>query len=296
MEIFQDISKNRLLYKRNIIPIIIDDDDVVWFSAREIAIALGYKKTKDAPRNAIRTHVNKRDKKQLHAIKTTNKRGHPHSLYINESGLYRLIIRSRLKTAEKFSDWVTHEVLPSIRKYGKYKLIEEHKKELHSVFDLLNFLEHENKKLKADQCKTKYPDGGIVYVIDYSSTHEQLYRIGMTGNMNARKKIYDTHMAHNLEVIHFVESDCPLQLETCIRTMLYKYRYSDKKDFYVCKLSTIKAAFTMCITSINEMNKQKGGSIRNGLNNMIDKKMIIARKKEKSLQSKISKLEHTLSL
>ena len=52
----------------------------------------------------------------------------PHSVFINESGLYSLILRSKLDGAKKFPKWVTKEVLPSIRKSGSYSV----KKEINS--------------------------------------------------------------------------------------------------------------------------------------------------------------------
>jgi len=167
---------------------LVDNDNIAWFSAIDVTTALEFKNTKNARQSAINKNVFKKIKKQLQYINTENKKGHPHSVYINEPGLYRLMLRSRLKKAEKFSEWVTHDVLPSIRKFGYYKLIKEHKKELHGILDKINYLETENKKLEEDQCKTKYPNGGLVYVIDYSTLHEEIYRIGMTGNMTSQKK------------------------------------------------------------------------------------------------------------
>ena len=209
------------------------------------------------------------------------------------------MLRSRLKKAEKFADWITGDVLPSIRKYGSYKLIEEHKKELHNILDRINFLQEENKKLKLGQCKIKYPRGGVVYVIDYSNKYEEIYRIGMTGNMKARKQLYDTHTLHNHRVVHISEFDCPLQLETCIRSLLYKYRYyQNKKDFYECKLSTIKSIFIRCIKNIKEINaqksRQKGGSKtdkKQYIQNMIDKKLVKLKKEKCRVKIRINKLK-----
>ena len=46
-----------------------------------------------------------------------------------------------------------------------------------------------------------------------------------------RIKIYNTHSIHKKKVVHYVEVQCPLQLETCVRSMLYKYRFKNNKDF-----------------------------------------------------------------
>lgn len=298
MDVYKDLSKNKLYFGNKHIPVIVDDNDEVWFSAKETAKALGYKVTKGALRNAISKNVYKKDTRQLQVINADNKEGHPHTLYINEPGLYRLMLRSKLKKAEEFADWVTRDVLPSIRKIGSYRLIEEHKKELHDVLDQVQFLERENKKLKQDQCKTKYPDGGVVYVIDYSNEREEIYRIGMTGNMKARKQIYDTHMLHNNPVVHIVKTDCPQQLESCVFSMLVNHKYySNKKDFYQCKLSTIKGAFTSCIKGIKKADtkKQKGGSKSSKKNlNIIEQKLIRLHREKTRLNVRIVKLKKKL--
>lgn len=115
--------------------------------------------------------------------------------------------------------------------------------------------------------------------------------------MNSRKKIHNTHTLHNHDVAHIVESKCPLQLETCIRTMLYNFRYSGKKDFYECKLSVIKNAFSVCTKALYQMNKQKGGSKTNGKNqskNFIEKKIFLLKKREEEIRKKNKKLNKIL--
>lgn len=89
----------------------------VWFVGKDVAEALGYK---DTP-NAIRDHVDSEDKHQVKVgeiptLKTSNYG----AVLINESGLYSLVLSSKLPGARKFKRWVTSEVLPSIRKNGGY--------------------------------------------------------------------------------------------------------------------------------------------------------------------------------
>lgn len=66
-------------------------------------------------------------------------------------------------------------------------------------------------------------------------------------------------MLHKKQVVYMKEFEKPLQLEMCIRSMLYNYRYKNKKDFFVCDLETIKKAFTQCEKSINNMTQEGGG-------------------------------------
>lgn len=88
-------------------------DGEPWFVATDVAAALGYLTAKDAARN-LSEH-----QKGGHILPTPG--GEQRVTIINESGLYRLVLRSRKPEAEKFSDWVTGEVLPSIRKTGRYE-------------------------------------------------------------------------------------------------------------------------------------------------------------------------------
>ena len=93
----------------------IDQKCRVWFKAKEVASILGYQDTD----KAIRKHVDKEDKYKGPA-KTTG--GLQTCVFVSESGLYSLVLSSKLKTAKKFKKWITSEVLPSIRKYSYFKL------------------------------------------------------------------------------------------------------------------------------------------------------------------------------
>ena len=207
---------------------------------------------------------------------------HPHSVYINESGLYSLMLSSRLPKAKKFKKWITSEVIPSIRKYGYYKLKKKYENKITNIMKKINYLEKQNKKIKNDLKKEKYPEGGLVYVIDYSEDDEEIYRIGMTNNMNKRKKIYDTHTLHKKNIVYLLETICPLKLETCIRSLLYDFRFKNKKDFYVCELKKIKKAFKICKKSISCLNQNGGNILENKIKNL--------KIKQRQIIKKISKL------
>ena len=89
----------------------LDNDGAVMFCGKDVAVALGYK----APKDAISVHCKGAVKRR---IPTAG--GDQEMLFIPESDLYRLVFSSKLPTAEKFTDWVTAEVLPTIRKHGAY--------------------------------------------------------------------------------------------------------------------------------------------------------------------------------
>lgn len=86
-----------------------------WMVGVDVAKALGYA----APRNAIASHVDEEDKTSA-LIRGTGSNYKSMAILINESGLYSLVLSSKLPGAKRFRRWVTGEVLPSIRKDGGY--------------------------------------------------------------------------------------------------------------------------------------------------------------------------------
>lgn len=99
-------------------------DEEIWFVAVDVCRALGYAN----PRDALAKHVYKEDKRvilksQIATLDTTLEIPNRGLTFINESGMYCLIFGSKLPAAKKFTRWVTSEVLPSIRKYGFYGLL-----------------------------------------------------------------------------------------------------------------------------------------------------------------------------
>ena len=88
-------------------------DNEPWFVGKDVASALGYKDSI----NALKSHVDNEDKRGWQITTTFGKQT---ANIINESGLYSLILGSKLESAKKFKKWVTSEVLPSIRKNGGY--------------------------------------------------------------------------------------------------------------------------------------------------------------------------------
>lgn len=90
-----------------------------WFVGKDVAIALGYEK----PTDAVRKRTDAEDRG---ISKKETPSGMQEMTIINESGLYSLILSSKLPTAKKFKHWVTSEVLPSIRQTGGYIAGQEH--------------------------------------------------------------------------------------------------------------------------------------------------------------------------
>lgn len=125
-----------------------------YFVGKDVAEILGYSNTKDA----IASHIDAEDRALIQRSENTTleipNRG---LMVINESGLYSLILSSKLPNAKKFKKWVTSEVLPSIRKHGMYAKDEllDNPDLLISVAQELKIEREKNKTLAADNERMK---------------------------------------------------------------------------------------------------------------------------------------------
>ncbi|MDN6653872.1 MAG: phage antirepressor KilAC domain-containing protein [Lactobacillus sp.] len=116
-----------------------------WFVGKDVAEILGYKNTRDA----LAKHVDVEDKNSV-AIHDGITRGNPNQIIIHESGLYSLILSSKMTNAKKFKHWVTSKVLPAIRKHGAYMTDEKAFDVVHNKNGLADLLQQ-----AADQLKQK---------------------------------------------------------------------------------------------------------------------------------------------
>lgn len=90
-----------------------DESGEPWFVAKDVCDVLGYTNAS----KAISDHVDSEDKLNNESLSSLGQRG---GWLVNESGLYSLVLSSKLPTAKEFKRWVTHEVLPQIRRTGGY--------------------------------------------------------------------------------------------------------------------------------------------------------------------------------
>lgn len=120
-------------------------DDEPYFVGKDVASILGYSNTRDA----LNKHVDSEDKNTV-AIRDGITRGNPNQVVINESGLYSLILSSKMPNAKRFKHWVTSEVLPAIRKHGAYMTDQKAFDVVHNKNGLADLLQQ-----AADQLKSK---------------------------------------------------------------------------------------------------------------------------------------------
>ena len=142
----------------------VDIDGVIHFVGKDVAHALGYIDTN----KAIAMHIDEEDKFNDKTALSLGQRG---GWLINESGVYSLILSSKLPHAKKFKRWVTSEILPSIRKHGAYMTPETIEKALASpdfLIQLATKLKEEKEKniqlsakIEQDKPKVEYHDNVI---------------------------------------------------------------------------------------------------------------------------------------
>ena len=114
-----------------------------WFVGKDVASVLGYTNAS----KALKDHVDEEDKLNNESLVSLGQRG---GWIINESGLYSLILSSKLPSAKKFKRWVTSKVIPTIRKHGAYMTDQKAFDIVHNKSGLIDLLQQ-----AADQLREK---------------------------------------------------------------------------------------------------------------------------------------------
>ena len=182
MEILNEII---FKYSDETLIVILDKNKKPWFNASHIAKILKYIR----PRNAIRQLV---DNEYINFFKNlvddykSYDNAQPYSLFINESGIYALLLRSKKKEAKKFYKWTIEEVLPSIRIKGYYELEKKHKI---AIDELNNQLEESIQRIKIlenNQATKHITKGKYIYIIKSADNKKitmdltDIYKLGMS--------------------------------------------------------------------------------------------------------------------
>ena len=172
-------------------------NDEPWFAGKDVADILGYR---NGSRD-INRHVDEEDRRIITMNDGVQDR---QTIIINESGLYSLVLSSKLPKAKEFKRWVTNEVLPSIRKTGGYNLPKDYPSALRALADSYE----ENEKLKIENNKLRtYVDTILEskealtmtqIAKDYDMTCQQANKIahdeGIQYKVNDQWVLYKKHM------------------------------------------------------------------------------------------------------
>lgn len=180
-----DLNNNRLIFDHKPILCIKEDENTLWFKGNDITKILGY----SDPKKAIQQHIKKNYKSTYTEILArAGDNGAPplsslsyndkNTMFINESGLYKLIFKSQLPLAEKFQEWIQDDVLPSIRKNGSYS-IQNDPLLVENYFWSQNLI-------------TEYNNKNVIYMA-YIGIHnnEQLFKFGISEQISVRE--FDQH-------------------------------------------------------------------------------------------------------
>lgn len=258
---------NKILYfKDEEINFILDIDNIIWFKFSNIAQILEYKDRNDV----LKKHVDKKYRKHIKNIKTNQEiiKQKPDTVYITESGLYKLLIRSRMKNAEKFQTWLIEQALPKLRQYGKYEVDIKTKTKIKNLNHKISLLTKSNTKLKQNMTKNKYPKGMHFYVLK----DEDMYKIGYTKDLTKRLATYNTGNANKASYTYYKKTDCAKEIEECMKALLNEYIYKSDKEFYNCSLKKILTEVRKCFklekTCKECKDIQTGGGVNNE-NNII---------------------------
>ena len=203
-------------------------NNIPWFVGKDAADILGYSNTRDA----LARHVDDEDKTSV-VIPDTGSNYKSRSILINESGLYSLILSSKLKTAKQFKHWITSEVLPSIRQNGCYLSPELLKKMVCSpeyVIQVLQKLVEEQTKKEILTEKCSYLD-----TILQSETDLPITVIAKDYGFSARKM---NRLLHFLGVQYRMKSGCWVlyaRYENYGYTRTHTHVYGENKSrIYTC--------------------------------------------------------------
>ena len=148
----------------------VEKDGEPWFVGKDVAAVLGYSNTRDA----IARHVDEEDKASVGMHDGSQMR---EVVAVNESGLYSLILSSKLPNAKKFKRWVTSEVLPSIRKHGAYMTDQTLEQALTSpdfLIQLATQLKEEKEQRKQLEAKVEQDKPKVLFADSVSASKSSI--------------------------------------------------------------------------------------------------------------------------
>lgn len=149
---------------------IVEREGDPWFVGKDVAKALGYSDTK----SAVSDHVDQEDREVIQRGQNATFEIPTRGLtIINESGIYSLVLSSKLPGAKKFKRWVTSEVLPSIRRRGVYatdRAIEEMIADPDTAIRLLREIKEERKKIRALEIKAEEDRPKVLFAESVSAS------------------------------------------------------------------------------------------------------------------------------
>ncbi|HFH0143772.1 Bro-N domain-containing protein [Clostridioides difficile] len=222
-----------------------------WFVGKDIAKMLGYSNSRDA----LKKHIDEEDKG---VAKCDTLRGRQILTIINESGLYSLILSSKLAEAKKFKRWVTNEVLPTIRRHGAYLTddkIEEILSNPDTIIKLATELKEKREKIKQLETEVVHKEDVIIGLVEDISLAEKRQRINQIVKYKVEPKNFSKRW--NLLYDEF-EKKYHLDLKRRINNCDIKPKIRNKIDYIDREMSMIPQLYEItCKLFENDVEELK---------------------------------------
>lgn len=230
---FLDIFNKIFKINEKEVMIFFDKNNEIWFGLVDILKALNYSNYNKARKEI---NINKKFMKKYENISNLDDKLdipnlQPNKIFINESGLYELLTQSNKILAKRFKDKYFTEIMPTIRKTGKFIMDSKDKNKLEEMNKKINDLQIYNKRLLNNQKNFIYPNGLSLYIIKQIIDTKKYYKIGITQNLNTRLFTYNTGNANKIYYDYYI----PIQnkiINKCLKENMKNYEYIKNKEFY----------------------------------------------------------------
>uniref|UniRef100_A0A6C0E079 Bro-N domain-containing protein n=1 Tax=viral metagenome TaxID=1070528 RepID=A0A6C0E079_9ZZZZ len=251
MDFFNDIIK----VNDSEVMVVYDVDGNIWLKLKDILLVLEYSKTLRQPSNI---KINRKNVKKYNNIKVSPSIGIPFNMqknttFINESGLYELLSISTKPIAKIFMKKYFEDIMPKIRKTGKYILDKIAKKELDKINEKLKSIKKSNKKLVINQKNIVYPEGSHIYIIKQRNNNRTYYKLGHTKNLNVRIKTYNTGNADKIYFNYIIKINND-KIDKCIKLIMKNEEYIKNKEFYKTTFNSALKFIKKCSSNINNIS------------------------------------------
>ena len=253
MSFFLDIFNKLLKLNENDIIIVFDVDGNIWFGLKDVIRALGYKSLLNTYRMKIPTKfILKINDIKLSPLMGIASNLQYNTKMINESGLNYILSKSNKPLAKLFMDKYIKDIMPEIRKTGKYVLDDSNKKKLDIINKKLEEVEKDNLDLLNNQRNIIYPIGKALYVIIFVKNNKRYYKIGYTKNLNRRLKTYNTSFPYKILFDYYILVNNE-KIDKCIKKIMKNEEFIKNKEYYKTSLNNTLAFIKYCDDSLNEI-------------------------------------------
>lgn len=264
-QFFLDVFSNILDYNKKQIIIIFDINGNIWFALRDIFKILGYTNIDKAINKMNFNNSYKEYYKNLRVspLGHTLSNMQPNQVFINESGLYEVLTKSTKPLAQEFLKKYLIDIMPKIRKTGKYI---SNKNDINKIKKLNSKINNYKTELNYYDNKYKFEpsSNGYLYINENNQikngVKQKCFKIGYTLDMKKRIGVYKVgNFSHKLLAYIPLQIDCK-QIEQCVKNRLKSHLTKQSSDT-ICYLSLIELKKDI-IDCINFENQHKCNCVR----------------------------------